>query len=443
MALFHLFHMMLHDVPQDSDTFPDQPSSEGTHPCCRHCVRTPLHSVYAGVAAGSRFIARVLEKGGLSGFIDCLKDSRPRLQQAYLNIFITVFSASYIDDARTDADTSQHNDLDVISNSQSVVCDAALKPLRFYFVKSQSQLLPVLSRLADQGGSSAIRGKATLAIELICRFQPSLLMGLSDCRFQHVLSKLLEHDEDERHGMIKGPVGGETGRTDTQSSYVHNCAVSMQRYLRYLLVHSLKGLATYLRSNTTIASPRANSQIVDATDLSSTNVLDASEAAQCSRGLYSTPSKGSRGALQCKTPGTNSHHQSPSPPPHSASKPTHRPSSRNSPSPHHPSDTPNTAAAKHTRVAATAAVTSRMTDYSAILRSCIQMTSHPTLRALVISGSYISSLASTLALLSQIIRQPEWASRLAEEGKDEVISIAEQAVLLALESVAQVRPYVE
>ena len=386
-------------------------------------------TLYAGIAAGARFIARVLEKGGLSGFIDTLSDSRPRLQQAYLNIFNIVFAASYINISNAGGRRGAAAPL-----SDPAVCDAALKPVRFFFVKSQSQLLSILSRLVDQGGSSAIRGKATLAVELLCRFHPPVVVGLADCRFQHVLSKLLEINDDGRHGIMRGGDGRE--ESESQLSYVLRCAQSMQRYVRLLLVRSLQGLTSHLKSCTAMGSPRAGANFpnIEGIDLSATNILDTQDT-QVPMSIYSTPSK-HPSASTYKTPHSRRGMHSESPPAHQLGNPS---------SPRTRETTPgsaNAAGSRHTRVATATTVTSRMTDYSAIVRSCVTMTANPVLRRLVISASYIDSLASAFALLCDIIRQPEWASRLADEGKDEAVSIAEQAVLLALESVAQVIPLV-
>ena len=84
----------------------------------------------------------------------------------------------------------------------------------------------------------------------------------------------------------------------------------------------------------------------------------------------------------------------------------------------------------HQRAPPTASA-SRVSECSAVLRACLSMTAHHALRRAVMSTRYVQTLSAALSLVGELMKMPN-------RGSDDVVSIAEQAVLLALESVAQV-----
>jgi hypothetical protein len=69
--------------------------------------------------------------------------------------------------------------------------DAAFRTVRQSFLQSPV-LMPSLLRLVEQGGSSAVRAKALLAVQLLCRHNPVLLSPLSERRLPMALVRMLE-----------------------------------------------------------------------------------------------------------------------------------------------------------------------------------------------------------------------------------------------------------
>ena len=125
----------------------------------------------------SVFVSHVFEQeGAIGGILDALKDGTLKLQQAYLNIINMIFlhtnnnlpPTQEEDDSRVTANSFVHtSDIDV---------DKTLSSLRNSILRPET-LLPSLLRLIDQGGSSAVRAKALIAAQLLCRYSPSLLIG--------------------------------------------------------------------------------------------------------------------------------------------------------------------------------------------------------------------------------------------------------------------------
>ena len=60
------------------------------------------------------------------------------------------------------------------SSPRIIAVDQVLHTLREHILRTPS-ILPSLVRLIDQGGSSAVRGKALITAQLLCRQSPSLL----------------------------------------------------------------------------------------------------------------------------------------------------------------------------------------------------------------------------------------------------------------------------
>ena len=69
-------------------------------------------------ATGAKFVARVLEKGGLPGIVDTLRDGQPKLQQAYLNIVNIIFSYTGNDEQQNGNHTENNQ---VLSNFELVL----------------------------------------------------------------------------------------------------------------------------------------------------------------------------------------------------------------------------------------------------------------------------------------------------------------------------------
>lgn len=76
--------------------------------------------------AGAKFVARVLEKGGLPVIVDTLRDGPPKLQQAYLNIINIVFSSV----AATTEDVPHGGEAYTSSSTATVSTARALHRLR-------------------------------------------------------------------------------------------------------------------------------------------------------------------------------------------------------------------------------------------------------------------------------------------------------------------------
>jgi hypothetical protein len=156
------------------------------------------------IGSGAKFIAKVLEKGGLPILLEGLRDGQPKLQQSYLNIINTIFSNPY--------ESSENESINVISygtttpssnkkkNGDSKVNDSSaisqsinnsLRSTRIYFLKSQT-LIPMLVKLVEQGGSTAVRGKALICIQLLCKQSPDLLASISERRLPSIIFRILE-----------------------------------------------------------------------------------------------------------------------------------------------------------------------------------------------------------------------------------------------------------
>jgi hypothetical protein len=77
MAVAHMFHLVL---AVNTNAYEQQKS-----------VPSSSASTQFQAGNGGKFIARVLERGGLSGIVENLRDGPVKLQQAYLNIINIVF----------------------------------------------------------------------------------------------------------------------------------------------------------------------------------------------------------------------------------------------------------------------------------------------------------------------------------------------------------------
>ena len=109
------------------------------------------------------------------GILEALKDGAPKLQQAYLNIINMIFlhTNNNLSPKQEDGNQAPANSC---AHSSDIDVDKTLCSLRNLILRPET-LLPSLLRLIDQGGSSAVRAKALIAAQLLCRYSPSLLIG--------------------------------------------------------------------------------------------------------------------------------------------------------------------------------------------------------------------------------------------------------------------------
>ena len=120
----------------------------------------------------------------------------PKLQQAYLNIINMIFAGEVLSPPPSSSSSlppsphpssrnhhlDSHHDPPAFSPTPSageaspgtVAVDRVLHSLREHILRAPS-ILPSLVRLIDQGGSSAVRGKALITAQLLCRQSPGLL----------------------------------------------------------------------------------------------------------------------------------------------------------------------------------------------------------------------------------------------------------------------------
>ena len=229
--------------------------------------------------------------------VECLQDGSPKLQQACLNILNIVFAGSSIRNVDVIDDDKWNNNFNsnpshihlhshsphspskhsnhpstpnIVSSGKKISSptkpsepepdsDSSLNPgnhllfnLRQAFLLS-SHLITALLRLADQGSSSVIKAKALLALQLLCRHSPHLLVALGDRRFplslvrlvEPYLTKLEEVEEDKNRENCmmsskrmspnstksKGK-GGQEDSVVVEPTYVEKAGLSMILLLR-------------------------------------------------------------------------------------------------------------------------------------------------------------------------------------------------------------------
>jgi hypothetical protein len=140
---------------------------------------------------GAKFLAKVLERGGLPSIIEVLRDGPQKLQQAYLTVINLVFSAPV---GCTTPELAPGLDPVAISAANSPAnlqaINVALRMSRSFFLKSPT-LLPQLLNLIEQGGLSAIRGKALIAAQLISATSPPILASLAERRLPGLLLRAI------------------------------------------------------------------------------------------------------------------------------------------------------------------------------------------------------------------------------------------------------------
>mmetsp|Transcript_26281 Transcript_26281/g.44331 ORF Transcript_26281/g.44331 Transcript_26281/m.44331 type:complete len:1505 (+) Transcript_26281:148-4662(+) len=381
MALFHLFlTVSLRDNGNNM-------KSNTTAVTVKKKGKTKPVSEEASVTGG-QFIARVLEKSGLVGFIDSLKDGRPRLQQAYLNIFNLIFSSI------------PAHDVDERSKgiSRKTPNDASLAKVRAYFVKAHVQLLSCLCRLVEQGSSAVVRAKAVLAVGLACQFHPQLTISLCNVRFHSILMKLVEpvvasaekYVENEcgmrnRHGVfaqLQIAFGAQRVSSST-SIYTGQSLLFLMQVLRTQLCATLLHIVDEME-----AQVRNNMEGTDKND------------------SYTTPTK--RTGVGA-SPGSGS---------------TRRKTSQGRDSPLGGSRTPDSASKASTQDDRLSSITSG----ADILKATISLCCHPSTRRLVVGEPFISAITRALSI-------PAFATC---TQSSECRRVAEEAILLSLEFLSQV-----
>lgn len=180
--------------------------------------------------------------------METLRDGQPKLQQAFLNIINIIFSSL----SSTERAIPAGNGSDTLPSTSTSEggqggqggpgCDIDsddLRTTRQFFLKSPN-MTAILLRLVEHGASSAVRAKALLAIQLICRHQPSLLSTLTEKRFSACLIRILEPNLASQSGALGG--GGNT----EQSSYVTKAAASMVLFCRAMYWDCCNQLAIQL-----------------------------------------------------------------------------------------------------------------------------------------------------------------------------------------------------
>ena len=386
MALFHLFLTVSQtdcreeQAPKRKGKF--KQSSQGRQLKCVFVTSfiTKTVRVAESPMSGAHFIARVLEKNGLVGFIDSMRDGRPRLQQAYLNIFSLIFTPIPF-----------HSNGGI---NQPTTTDGSLSKVRTFFVKAHVQLLPTVCRLVDKGSSVIVQAKAVLAIALFCQYRPELTIALCEQRFHSVLMKLTgpmvasaeKLFADVTNGSsdclpkvlkrgIFGKVEDAYGAQQKSASYsLYNgqCVLFLLQVLREQLSASILFIGEELKENS-----------------SDTVVVTTSKP----KALI-TPTK-----QRSSSPGTNKGDQQ----------------GRKSPL----VDMRDTISSQGDERL------SSMKSRSDVLKATISLCSHPTTRRLVIGESFLQYLSQVFRSSSN--RDSEWKK------------VAEDAMLVSLEYVSQVK----
>jgi hypothetical protein len=184
---------------------------------------------------GAKFLAKVVEKGGLPGIIEVLRDGPQKLQQAYLNIINMVFSAPL--PAPSSTGMPDVDEASSPANLQAI--NVALRMVRSFFLKSPT-LLPHLVNMMEQGGLSAIRGKALIAAQLICVFSPQILSSLAERRLPNLLVRALSPVLAAQESEPNKPLAA------MQLTYYTKTALSMLFYLRGVCITATGSLADQL-----------------------------------------------------------------------------------------------------------------------------------------------------------------------------------------------------
>lgn len=286
MAVAHIFYLVMTNPPSSP---PQQPSSSSPN----RTPRTPSNSTtveshspsspYRGEVSsseglGGRFVSKVLDKGGLAGMVEVLRDGPPKLQQAYLIIIAIVFCPQLSPEAAQQVNSSSTRHVipagltdrfpEIIGRDDDISAERAgvgvgvgvgmvrplsadshaLRSTRQLFLRA-SGLLPALQRLLEQGASSSVRAKALVTLQLLSQAEPSLLGVLVERRLPYVMTKVLDPlilsqpgqqgcgagvDLEDSTGGADGAVASAGGGAAVPVSYTAKAAMSMVVFIREL-----------------------------------------------------------------------------------------------------------------------------------------------------------------------------------------------------------------
>jgi len=205
MALSHMFTFVL-TCEQAATEEPPSPARGASVRGARKISSSPSTASDGGVApgAGARFMVKVLDRGGLPAILETLNDGQPKLQQAYLNVLNMLFAlptelaeavnkgAQAIAPATSPLNCNDAPVARVFSRASNSVPGAAeLRSTRQFFLRSAT-LVPIILKLVETGGSTAVRAKALLTAQLLCDHQPALLSQFCERRLPAILMRLVE-----------------------------------------------------------------------------------------------------------------------------------------------------------------------------------------------------------------------------------------------------------
>lgn len=247
---------------------------------------------------GVKFLAKVMEKGGLPGMIEVLRDGPAKLQQAYLNIINMVFCSPLSGSAEsttgmganptTTPVAQRRNNAQDISpvNMQSI--NVALRMSRNFFLKSPA-LVPILMNLTEQAGLSAVRGKALLTAQLLSAASPTILASLTEKRLPslllRVLAPIFDTQEADPLKML----------SQQEVSYFARTALSMLNFLRQSCldaVHSLMDqLSAVIANPAGVLNADPGAQGFDSPTKGAVNLFNSARKASPASpgGKYATP----------------------------------------------------------------------------------------------------------------------------------------------------------
>lgn len=401
-------------------------------------ANTPVNPSSSVLNSG-RFISRILEKSSLNVITDIIRDGHIRLQQAYLCILCLIFAGPVAFDeiltentpsslhitSRIPSNTSGHTSSNNGTNSNLDDIDNCLRSHRQSLCKSVS-LLPCLVRLVEQGGSDIIRAKAIIAAQLMCTFQPSLLVLLGEKRLPIVLARLLDQLPKATSGAAVVGINDYTSNKSQPQSmqplkmtYLDQSIISMIYFIKFKLLEGLQQLAVELRQMQTLIEEDLNSsQSPRSTTVASTTTSSAAAIpTTCStpnRGYGSRQRAGSSAGLTPRTGGTGT---------------------RQSDGEDNISLVGPSGACGDSSVSSTAVV----------VKACLSLITAPAIRRHVLETGIISALAVSLGQLCgtrEILERPQQsgtprAAGTAVGDRHIGVEVREEALFMCLEAVSQ------
>lgn len=245
----------------------------------------------------SRFFTKILEKTNLGSLVETLQDGTPKLQQAFLNIILLIFlapignhsgvSMAAIDpqvvsamqgEAGAMEQELQHSSFPSFGMTVTVpdpptgkldpaqiqAIHGQLSPLRSYFLRAQTVLMPALFRLMDHGGATPLRAKAMLLVQCLCSQMPILLVQLPEKKFSTALVRILDPYLSALEAQIQQQqlhlVAEHTHQANAMTrqlqvnnvkklsspTYLMKAVTSMLVFLRKSLVYHVASLALYI-----------------------------------------------------------------------------------------------------------------------------------------------------------------------------------------------------